>query len=363
VPDRREIFHVLKRIAPELVETVEGRYNILQTLRLCQPAGRRVLAGKLGLPERWVRGEVEFLHQRDLVDKGAEGMSLTAEGENLLDQMQSLIRELRGLSDLEIRIQSLLRLRRVVVVPGNSDQDPWAKKEMGRAVGRYLHEHLAPGTVIAVAGGTTMAEVAEAIPEQPVTQDVLVVPARGGLGEEVELQANTIAARLANKLGVPYRLLHAPDNLSTEAMASLIGEPQIKEVVSLIKKATILIHGIGAAEDMARRRGLDPGEWRRIKEWGAVGEAFGYYFDARGKIIHATPSIGLGLEDMMGVGHVLAVAGGESKAQAILAVLSSGYQHVLVTDEAAASRIAGLLAGEAAPPLNSWPGIGEANLT
>ncbi|KKM10683.1 hypothetical protein SY88_12655 [Clostridiales bacterium PH28_bin88] len=326
------------------------RYNILRTLRLYQPTGRRVLAAKLRLPERLVRGEVEFLNRQELIDKGLGGMFLTPGGETLLGQMHDFVREVRGLSDMEAQLQSVLGLQQVVVVPGNSDLDPGTKKEMGRAVGGYLRGNLAPGTVIAVAGGTTMAEVAEAVPERPVAEDVLVVPARGGLGEEVEIQANTIAAQLAKKLSVHYRLLHAPDNLSSETMASLLGEPQIKEVTGLIKKATILIHGIGAAEKMARRRGLDPGEWRRIKEQGAVGEAFGYYFDARGKIVHATPSIGLSLEDMKSTSHVLAVAGGESKAQAIIAVLSSGYQHVLVTDEAAGSRIMELLVGEEVPP-------------
>ncbi len=57
------------------------------------------------------------------------------------------------------------------------------------------------------------------------------VPARGGLGESVDMQANTIASIMAKKTGGKYRLLHVPDHLGEEAYQSLIQDPQIQEVV------------------------------------------------------------------------------------------------------------------------------------
>ena len=49
------------------------------------------------------------------------------------------------------------------------------------------------------------------------------------------------------------------------------------------------------------------------------------------------------LNDLGKINFVLAVAGGSSKANAILAVLRSGGQHTLVIDEGAAWSIAKLL--------------------
>ena len=55
-----------------------------------------------------------------------------------------------------------------------------------------------------------------------------VVPGRGGLGERMEIESNTIAAELAKKLQAQYRLLYVPDNLSPETMESVINEPVLK---------------------------------------------------------------------------------------------------------------------------------------
>lgn len=192
---------------------------------------------------------------------------------------------------------------------------------------------------MAVTGGTTIAEVANAISFGGWKTDATVVPARGGLGEDVEKQANTVAALLAKKLGGSYRLLHAPDDLSEESLASVSSEPRIREILELVRSADIVLHGIGTAEEMARRRGMSAGQIARLEELGAVGEAFGYYFDRLGRPVHVTSSVGLKLEDLGRIGTVIAVGGGASKAEAVVAVMSHHYQDILVTDEGAARRI------------------------
>src|SRR5690606_29219044 len=138
--------------------------------------------------------------------------------------------------------------------------------------------------VLAVTGGSTLAEVARSLPSATPAQDIVVVPARGGLGEEVELQANTVAAAIADRLGGAYRLLHVPDDLGEEAMSTISMEPKIKALIELIRSARVVLHGIGTAEEMARRRGLAPEYVALLDEGGAVGEAFGYYFDRAGRI-------------------------------------------------------------------------------
>ena len=51
-----------------------------------------------------------------------------------------------------------------------------------------------------------------------------VVPARGGLGDNVELQANTIATVLAQRLGASYRQLYVPDSVSEDILNSILKE-------------------------------------------------------------------------------------------------------------------------------------------
>jgi central glycolytic genes regulator len=72
----------------------------------------------------------------------------------------------------------------------------------------------------------------------------------------------------------------------------------------------------------------------------AVGEAFGYYFNEQGEIVHKVLTIGLQLEDLVDIPNVIAVAGGSSKAKAIKAYLKQApASTILITDEGAARKL------------------------
>ena len=62
----RQLVQIQKRIVPDLIEEMQTRYDILHYVRLMQPIGRRTLATSLGLTERVLRREVDFLKQQDL---------------------------------------------------------------------------------------------------------------------------------------------------------------------------------------------------------------------------------------------------------------------------------------------------------
>jgi central glycolytic genes regulator len=159
------------------------------------------------------------------------------------------------------------------------------------------------------------------------------------LGESVELQANTIASTMAKKTGASYRLLHVPDQLGEDAYQSLMQDATILEIIAFIRKARIVVHGIGEAMVMARRRKVDEATTAVLRADGALAEAFGYYFDRQGKILHKMPTVGLRIEDIQGMDHVIGVAGGKSKGEAIASALLFGHEDALVTDEAAAIEI------------------------
>lgn len=261
--------------------------------------------------------------------------------------MASHVKILRGFSQLEDTLCHLLELNKVVVVPGDSDVDGTAKKEMARTAARYLKSIVREKDILAVTGGTTMAEVAMALPPSGCERDILVVPARGGLGEDVEMQANTVAVKIARGLGGRYRLLYVPDDLGEEAVKKIVSEPKIQEVLNSIRSATMVMHGIGTAEEMARRRGFSDKQINELRALGAVGEAFGYYVDKKGEIVYTTTSIGLKLDDLASVKDVFAVGGGSGKAAAVISVMRNRYQDVLITDEGAArSIIASSVGGE-----------------
>ncbi|MGI6605519.1 MAG: sugar-binding transcriptional regulator [Peptococcia bacterium] len=334
--DERGSIRLLKRVAPEISGLLEKRYDILRVVRHNQPIGRRLLSEQLAIGERVVRGEVEFLKNRQLLTSDAAGVSLTEECEKLLPELAGLVHEFRGLAFLENFLQNKIGLTKVCIVPGDLDEQSMNMRELGKAAGKYLVQIVEDNWVIAVSGGTTMAEVARQIPPTHGKRGILVVPARGGLGEVVEIQSNTIAARIARGLGGNYRLLYVPDAISEEALENFVHDHKILETINLAKKANLLLHGIGVAKMMAARRELD---WQSLLLRARklpVGEAFGYYFAEDGSVAVTAPTVGPRLEELSQFKQVVAVAGGKSKARAILAVLKAGFIKTLITDEGAA---------------------------
>ncbi len=331
-----------EKIVPELIQVMERRYNILRNIYFSQPIGRRVLAFKLGLGERLTRSDIELLKEQGILTTDPAGMWVTPEGESILWGLEEFMHLAKGLSALEKELAHKLNISRVIIVPGDSGEDETVKKEMGQAAARYLRQILKPRMVIAITGGTSTLEIAEAMPQNPGQEELLVVPARGGLGGEVEIQANVIAAKLAQKLGGTYRMLHVPDNLSREALEVLSTDPGIQDVLRQIHQANIVIHGIGCAGEMAKRRGASPEQAAELLGKGAVSEAMGSYFDSRGQEVEAAGSLGLPVHDLKLVSTVMAVAGGSRKAEAIKSVVSNQPQQVLITDEGAARAIQAL---------------------
>jgi central glycolytic genes regulator len=254
-----------------------------------------------------------------------------------------MMREISGINEMEEKLKELLNLQEVVIVPGDSDETPWVKQELGRACAKRMKKRLVGKNTIAVAGGSTMAAVADMISADFIgDSDTVFVPARGGIGEDVKNEANSVCAKMAENTGAKHRVLYVPDQVSKEVYQSFIKEPIIKEVLHLIKNADMVLHGIGDANVMAKRRNTKEEDMKLITNGHAVGEAFGYYFNEAGQVVHKVPTVGLQLQDLQKIKHVIAVAGGSSKAKAIKACMKSATKStVLITDEGAATKMIG----------------------
>lgn len=331
---------IQKRLLPDLLQVLQKRYSILRYIGFMQPVGRRSLAASLGLTERVLRGEVDFLKDQNLVFINNVGMSLTSEGKNLLEDLEGLMRELKGIDVMELELKHFLGIKNVVVVAGDCDQSPMVKSELGKACANWMKKLLIGKNIIAVTGGSTMAAVAEKLTPEDDRKELLFVPARGGIGEDVQNQANTISAIMARNTHSKHRVFYVPDQVSQGIYQSLVKEPGIHEVLSLIRSASMVLHGIGDAITMAERRKSSTEVMSKLKNGNAVGEAFGYYFNEQGDIVHKVSIIGLQLEDLVKIPNVIAVAGGSSKAKAIKAYMKKAPPStILITDEGAAKKL------------------------
>lgn len=341
----QEILRLEMKIVPELVEVLEKRYNILRTIYYKQPIGRRILANDLNLGERIVRTEINFLKVQGLIEVNTPGMTVTQSGEELVNKLEDFIHEIKGLSDIENQVKELLNLKKVIIVPGDVDENPTILKDLGKACANYLNEVIRDNYIIAITGGSTIKEVVEAFSTTNSYQNILVVPARGGMGRKVETQANTLAASFAKKLKANYKMLHIPDNISLALLDTLIKQKDIKEVIDCIHKSDVLIYGIGNAIEMAEKRGASQDEIERLQKFGAIGEAFGCYFDKDSKVVSQTTAIGISIEEARNIKIHIAVAGGKNKAESVISTQLNNKNGILVTDEAIGREIIARLKG------------------
>ena len=64
---------------------------------------------------------------------------------------------------------------------------------------------------------------------------------------------------------------------------------------------------IGVAQEMMIRRNNSLQEQQLIEQKGAVGEAFGYYFNEKGDIVHHIRTIGIQLEQVKRARKIIAI--------------------------------------------------------
>lgn len=335
----KAFLHMQKKLLPDLLQVMHKRYEVLRHIQLMQPVGRRSLTAALDTTERTLRTEVDFLRTQDLVAVDSRGMRLTDNGARLVADMEPMMKEIFGLNRLEDELQACLNLKNVVIVPGDSDQTDLVKKEIGRAAARFLRKISEPDQIVAVSGGSTMLAVAEMMKPTSALKQTTFIPARGGVGESVELETNYIASLMAKNTKGKYRLMHVPEQVSDQTYEMLLREPNILEVMEFLKKAGIVVHGIGDAKTMAIRRKSNASVLKKLEQEKAVGETFGYYFNRDGEIVERVPTLGLKLDDLEKAEKLIAVAGGSSKAEAILAICSKVSRDTLITDEGAAKAI------------------------
>ncbi|RDY24392.1 transcriptional regulator [Romboutsia maritimum] len=337
------LLKIQKKLIPQAIELMERRYSILRQISLSEPIGRRTLSSILEISERIVRSETEFLKEQGLIYVAISGMTITDEGELLLDELKDIMKDLMGLSQLQDKVKEKLGIKKVILVPGSFEKNNSLLTDVAKYGAEYFLNTLKDGDTVSLTGGSTMLEFANCIKSDKKYNSITVVPARGSMGKDVQMQSNNIVSIVSNKLNSQYKLLNIPDELGEKAMKTLIQEPEIKRTLDYIEKTNVLVFGIGRADEMAKRRKLPSERIKEINSKGAVGEAFGYYFNKNGDIVYKLNTVGIDLDAFRNGRETIAIFAGARKAEAFIAISKINKNIALVTDEESAYRILELL--------------------
>jgi central glycolytic genes regulator len=332
----------IEAIAPDMLAVASKRYQILQYVSWMEPVGRRSLAEQMHITERTLRTEIDFLRKQGLLESSKSGVVMTSRGREVFSSMDEFMNQMLGIRSDEKALARELGIDHCIIVSGDADQSSRVLDDMGKTLARTMQFMLPQGKqTVAVMGGTTLARAAQQMTYQLSTgRDLTFVPARGGVGETVAIQANSVAAAMAQSTGGTYRVLYVPENISEEAYKPLLNEPAVKEVLQLIDNSAVVIHSVGEALVMAKRRHMTPEIQEMLRSKHAVAETFGTFFDEEGRVVYKIPKIGLTIRGLDRIPFVFAIAGGRSKAQAIKAYMQHAPKNTwLITDAGAANTI------------------------
>ncbi len=252
-------------------------------------------------------------------------------------------------ADLETALRERYGLTEAIVIDCSEDRDGAIMARIGEAAAHFLEVTLQQDEIIGVSSWSqTILRMVDNIHPLKNGKAKYIVQILGGMGEAtVQTHATQLTARLAKLTGGEPRLLLVQGITSSrEAKLVMLADPVVRGTMDLFGRLSLAIIGIGAVEpsELLARSGnvFSRQEMAMLHDAGAVGEISFRFYDKDGKPVETPLNervIGISLEDLKKADRVMALAGGESKTQAIAGALRLGVIDVLVTDKFTAARL------------------------
>jgi DNA-binding transcriptional regulator LsrR (DeoR family) len=254
-------------------------------------------------------------------------------------------------SDLERGLEEEFGLREAVVVETSApDNQMTVAREVGVGAADYLIRVVQPHDRIVLSWGGSLLGMVNSLSHQPSMdlKHVMVIQGLGGLADpNNEIHAADLTRRLSRSLGGRALLLPAPGVAGNKkAREAHCGDPHVAGVLQKALEANLAFMGIGAPRlDSILVQEGSIVTWQELsvlKKLGAVGDINLRYFDDRGRKVQSELDdrvIGLTLEEIAKIGHVVGVAGGTEKLAAIRAAIIGKLVDVLITDHITAQKL------------------------
>ncbi len=246
------------------------------------------------------------------------------------------------------------------------EEGPMPLKALGELGGNWLEHVLEKGAhrVIGVSHGRTIAAMVESMGEKGANGTTFV-SLLGGLTQSLAANPYDVIHRLALKTGAESYLLPAPLFAnSAHDKQVLLSQSMLSDAFSRMREATLAVVGIGDLETSIGARELGSGSQSSIQalqEAGAAAEILGQFIRTDGTLMSSPfedRTIALPIAELRGR-EIVAIAGGESKQDAILASLRSGLLSGLIVDEATARGLVNQLNGNSPSQSKNRAGEGE----
>lgn len=256
---------------------------------------------------------------------------------------------------LEDGLRRQYGLGEVIVADCYEEREESVLAAVGAASAYYLESTLRAGEVIGLScWSATLLRMVDSVHPIKRIQAERVVQILGGIGNpSVQSHATQLTTRLASLTGAEPMLLPAQGvTASSAARLVMLEDAYIRETTAQFDRLTMALVGIGALQPsfMLWNSGnaFSNEELTDLERRGAVGDMCLRFFDAEGRAVESPFDervTGITLAQLKTVPHVIAVAGGERKTEAIHGALLTGAVDTLITDKFTAERILGRYGG------------------
>ena len=246
---------------------------------------------------------------------------------------------------LEDRMRARFGLQFCEVCP-DLDDEPLPLQTLGLAGSRFLRLAFEGGEdeVIGFGHGRTLAACVNMLPKMSVG-GVKLVSLLGGLTRRYSATPFDVIHRLAERTGAEAYVLPLPFYAnSVEDRAVFLEQRGVAAIMDMGMRATLRVVGIGTMEADASILStgmIEREEFEAARRAGGAGEILGRIFSLDGKLIEndiSARALSMSAADI-GRQKTVAFAGGQSKIDAIRAVLASGLIHGVIIDERTAKSL------------------------
>jgi len=263
-----------------------------------------------------------------------------------------VVEPLQGVhAERERALEERYGLAEAVIVETSAYQDQSVvAREIGVAAADYLLRVVRPTDRLVLSWGGTLLGMVNALRRHPHRElgGVQVIQGLGGVVDPSrDTHSSELVRRLAQFIGGRALPLAAPGVAGSRAARNaFLRDPHVARVLDAGREADLAFVGIGAPrqDSILVREGtiVTWGDLEGLKSRGAVGDFNLRYFDAAGKALTSELDdrvVGLALEDFRRIPHVVGLAGGAAKLDAIRGALAGKLVNVLVTDHLTAQRL------------------------
>jgi DNA-binding transcriptional regulator LsrR (DeoR family) len=247
--------------------------------------------------------------------------------------------------ELETKLTERFGLQYCEVAP-DLGEEGLPLRALGHAGAGFLKREIERGdnAVIGLGHGRTLSAAVQYMPRVSA-KNLRFVSLLGGLTRNYGANPYDVMHRIAEKTGTHAYVMPVPFFANTgEDREVLRAQRGVKEVFDLANNADLKLVGLGTVDAEAQlvlSGMVEPGEIEDIAAAGGVGEILGHFFDAAGRILDTALTVRTlsASFPQSKTERLVALAGGQSKVEAIRAILNSRRLFGLITDERSAAAL------------------------